>query len=69
MARHISRQHQQQVQRCSVCALFQRTGGQYRSVYDRVVYLQHVQTAHPDRPQEERGRQLTKSELHQEDDN
>ena len=40
-------QRQQTQQRCTVCALFQSMGrGQYRSSYDREMYLHHLQTAH-----------------------
>jgi len=38
---------QQTQQRCTICSLFLSIGrGQYRSSYDREMYLQHLQTAH-----------------------
>jgi hypothetical protein len=38
---------QQTRQRCTICSLFQAMGrGQYRSSYDREMYLQHLQQAH-----------------------
>jgi len=49
MAHHIpNRQHQQAHQpRCNICILFQAMGrGQYRSAYDREMYLHHLQIAH-----------------------
>jgi hypothetical protein len=40
-------QRQQAQQRCTICMLFQSMGrGQYRSSYDREMYLHHLQTAH-----------------------
>lgn len=34
-------------QRCTICTLFQSMGrGQYRSSYDREMYLHHLQVAH-----------------------
>jgi hypothetical protein len=40
-------QRQQTQQRCTICVLFQSMGrGQYRSSYDREMYLHHLQTAH-----------------------
>jgi len=40
-------QRQQTQQRCTVCMLFQSMGrGQYRSSYDREMYLHHLQIAH-----------------------
>jgi hypothetical protein len=40
-------QRQQTTQRCTICMLFQSMGrGQYRSSYDREMYLHHLQTAH-----------------------
>jgi len=40
-------QRQQTQQRCTICMLFQSMGrGQYRSSYDREMYLHHLQTAH-----------------------
>ncbi len=40
-------QHQQSQQRCTVCILFQSMGrGQYRSSYDREMYLHPLQIAH-----------------------
>jgi hypothetical protein len=47
-------QHQQTQQRCTVCTLFQGMGrGQYRSSYDREMYLHHLQTAHGVKPVED----------------
>jgi hypothetical protein len=48
MAHHIPKSpHDQRQQRCTICMLFQSTGrGQYRSSYDREMYLQHLQVAH-----------------------
>lgn len=44
-------QRQQTQQRCTVCSLFQSMGkGQYRSSYDREMYLNHLQTAHGAKP-------------------
>jgi len=49
-------QHQQARQRCTVCMLFQSMGGgQYRSSYDREMYLQHLQIAHGVRVSENQG--------------
>jgi hypothetical protein len=40
-------EHQQTQQRCTICLLFQSMGrGQYRSSYDREMYLHHLQIAH-----------------------
>ena len=40
-------QRQETTQRCTICMLFQSMGrGQYRSSYDREMYLHHLQTAH-----------------------
>jgi len=40
-------QRQEATQRCTICMLFQSMGrGQYRSSYDREMYLHHLQTAH-----------------------
>jgi hypothetical protein len=49
MSHHLSKAHrQQQVQQsCTVCMLFRSMGrGQYRSSYDREMYLHHLQIAH-----------------------
>lgn len=48
MAHRQSRGHHQQTQqRCTICMLFQSMGrGQYRSSYDREMYLHHLKTAH-----------------------
>lgn len=48
MTHHLPKsQHQQAQQRCTICALFQSMGrGQYRSSYDREMYLHHLQIAH-----------------------
>ncbi|HEV2389164.1 MAG TPA: hypothetical protein VGS04_00420 [Nitrososphaerales archaeon] len=47
MAHHQPHGHQQSTQRCTICTLFQSMGrGQYRSSYDREMYLHHLQTAH-----------------------
>ena len=44
---HQHRGHQQTQQRCTICVLFQSMGrGQYRSSYDREMYLHHLQIAH-----------------------
>jgi hypothetical protein len=49
-------QHQQTQQRCTVCMLFQSMGrGQYRSSYDREMYLQHLQIAHGVKIQSDQG--------------
>ena len=55
------RQHMQQRQparqRCTICTLFQSMArGQYRSSYDREMYLHHLQTAHGVRLTEEQER-------------
>lgn len=51
-------QHQQTQQRCTICMLFQSMGrGQYRSSYDREMYLHHLQTAHGVRLSQEQGSQ------------
>lgn len=40
-------ERQQTQQRCTICMLFQSMGrGQYRSSYDREMYLHHLQVAH-----------------------
>jgi hypothetical protein len=50
-------QRQQTQQRCTICTLFQSTGrGQYRSSYDREMYLHHLQTAHGIKPAEDRAK-------------
>ncbi len=49
MSHHLpkTQRHQQTQQRCTVCMLFQSMGrAQYRSSYDRKMYLHHLQTAH-----------------------
>jgi hypothetical protein len=48
MTHHVHRpEHQQTQQRCTICLLFQSMGrGQYRSSYDREMYLHHLQIAH-----------------------
>jgi hypothetical protein len=49
MSHHSARGHRQQTQqqRCTICVLFQSMGkGQYRSSYDREMYLHHLQIAH-----------------------
>ena len=47
MTHHQRGQRQQTQQRCTICTLFQSMGrGQYRSSYDREMYLHHLQTAH-----------------------
>jgi hypothetical protein len=49
-------QRQQTQQRCTICSLFQSMGrGQYRSSYDREMYLHHLQTAHGVKITEDRG--------------
>ncbi len=49
-------QRQQTTQRCTICMLFQSMGrGQYRSSYDREMYLHHLQTAHGVRLTDEQG--------------
>ena len=49
-------QRQQTQQRCTVCTLFQGMGsGQYRSSYDREMYLHHLQTAHGVKLSEDQG--------------
>ncbi|HVC27426.1 MAG TPA: hypothetical protein VND40_04625 [Nitrososphaerales archaeon] len=57
MTHHPLRSHHQQTQqRCTVCVLFQSMGrGQYRSSYDREMYLHHLQTAHGVRLSDEQG--------------
>jgi hypothetical protein len=52
-------QRQQTQQRCTVCLLFQSMGkGQYRSSYDREMYLHHLQTAHAVGPSEDEGKRV-----------
>jgi hypothetical protein len=48
MAHHLRRSDRQQTQqKCTICLLFQSMGrGQYRSSYDREMYLHHLQIAH-----------------------
>lgn len=48
MTHHLPKAHNQQAQqRCTICVLFQSMGrGQYRSSYDREMYLHHLQIAH-----------------------
>lgn len=47
MAHHPKSQRQETQDRCTICALFQSMGrGQYRSSYDREMYIHHLQTAH-----------------------
>jgi hypothetical protein len=49
-------QRQQTQQRCTICVLFQSMGrGQYRSSYDREMYLHHLQTAHGVKFSEDQG--------------
>ena len=49
-------QRQQMTQRCTICMLFQSMGrGQYRSSYDREMYLHHLQTAHGVKLSEDQG--------------
>ncbi len=49
-------QHQEAQQRCTVCILFQSMGrGQYRSSYDREMYLHHLQMAHGVRLSDDQG--------------
>ena len=58
MAHHLPKgEHQQDHQpRCNICMLFQAMGrGQYRSSYDREMYLHHLQTAHGVKLNEELG--------------
>jgi hypothetical protein len=57
MAHHSQRsQRQQTQQRCTICTLFQSMGrGQYRSSYDREMYLHHLQTAHGVKVTEDKG--------------
>ena len=51
-------QHQQTTQRCTICMLFQSMGrGQYRSSYDREMYLHHLQTAHGVKLSDDQGNQ------------
>jgi hypothetical protein len=59
MTHHLPRgQRQQTQQRCTICMLFQSMGrGQYRSSYDREMYLHHLQTAHGVRLSDEQGNQ------------
>jgi len=53
-------ERQQTTQRCTICTLFQSMGrGQYRSSYDREMYLHHLQTAHGVRFSEDQGSQGT----------
>jgi hypothetical protein len=43
-------------QRCPICTLFQNMGrGQYRSSFDREMYLHHLQIAHGVKPAEGQG--------------
>jgi len=61
---HAKSQHQQTQQRCTICVLFQSMGrGQYRSSYDREMYLHHLQTAHGAKLSEEQGSQSPKGEV------
>jgi len=48
MTHHLPKARGQQAQqRCTICAVFQSMGrGQYRSSYDREMYLHHLQIAH-----------------------
>lgn len=57
MTHHQQRgQRQQTQQRCTICVLFESMGrGQYRSSYDREMYLHHLQTAHGVKLTEEQG--------------
>ncbi|MDG6914839.1 MAG: hypothetical protein JRN23_01705 [Nitrososphaerota archaeon] len=56
MAHHPKAQRQQTQERCTICALFQSMGrGQYRSSYDREMYLHHLQMAHGVRFSDDRG--------------
>jgi hypothetical protein len=57
MTHHPQRSQRQQTQhRCTVCSLFQSMGrGQYRSSYDREMYLHHLQTAHGVKLSEDEG--------------
>jgi hypothetical protein len=49
-------QRQQTQQRCTICMLFRSMGrGQYRSSYDREMYLHHLQTAHGVKLSEDQG--------------
>ena len=59
MTHHTPRnQRQQTQQRCTICVLFQSMGrGQYRSSYDREMYLHHLQTAHGVQLSQEQGNQ------------
>jgi hypothetical protein len=51
-------QRQQTTQRCTICMLFQSMGrGQYRSSYDREMYLHHLQTAHGVKLSDDQGNQ------------
>jgi len=51
-------QRQQTQQRCTICTLFQSMArGQYRSSYDREMYLHHLQIAHGVRLTEEQRRE------------
>jgi hypothetical protein len=56
MTHHQRSQRQQTQQRCTVCMLFQSMGrGQYRSSYDREMYLHHLETAHRERFSDDQG--------------
>jgi hypothetical protein len=58
MTHHPKPQRQQTQQKCTICMLFQSMGrGQYRSSYDREMYLHHLQTAHGAKLSEEQGNQ------------
>ena len=53
MTHQSRKQHQHTQQRCAICTLFQKMGrGQYRSSFDRGVYLHHLQTTHGVMPAE-----------------
>lgn len=59
MTHHPPRSTRQQTQQsCTICLLFQSMGrGQYRSSYDREMYLHHLQTAHGAKLSEDQGNQ------------
>jgi len=59
MTHHQPRSERQQTQqRCTICLLFQSMGrGQYRSSYDREMYLHHLQIAHGARLPEDQVKQ------------
>ena len=47
MAHHLPKSQHEQRQRCTICVVFQSMSrGQYRSSYDREMYLHHLQVAH-----------------------